>query len=184
LHVGANAALDGTLQLIPVFGFQPLGGEQLQVVSAASISGRFSNLIDPFPTGPGYDTIDLVYGQGLVQVDFIELEFVKLPEPIPPFISTIDFSSFAQTPNQLAAANMLDAVQLDPRATELMTFLNNEPFANLPGDFDKISPEALTAFYEIGFSNANIQKLSLERLRLHDRWSHFRRRLPISWRSE
>ena len=37
-----------------------------------------------------------------------------------------------------------------------------EPFANLPTDFNKISPEGLTAFYEISFSNANIQRLNLE----------------------
>ena len=53
-------------------------------------------------------------------------------------------------------------MQLDPRATNLISFLNKEPLANLPGDFDKISPDGLTAFYEISFSNANIQRLNLE----------------------
>ena len=66
-------------------------------------------------------------------------------------VTTTDFSSFALTPNQLAAANLLDAVQLDPRAANLISFLDQEPFANLPADFDKISPEVLTAFYEIAF---------------------------------
>jgi uncharacterized protein with beta-barrel porin domain len=75
---------------------------------------------------------------------------------------TTDFSSFAFTPNQLAAANLLDAVQLAPRAADAINFLNKEAFANLPGDFDKISPDGLTAFYEIGFSNANIQRLNME----------------------
>ena len=53
-------------------------------------------------------------------------------------------------------------MQLDPRAANLISFLNKEPFANLPGDFEKISPDGLTAFYEISFSNANIQRLNLE----------------------
>jgi outer membrane autotransporter protein len=53
-------------------------------------------------------------------------------------------------------------VQLDPKAANLISFLNTEPFADLPADFQKISPEGLTAFYEISFSNANIQKLNLE----------------------
>ncbi len=35
-------------------------------------------------------------------------------------------------------------------------------FANLPEDFGKISPDGLTTFYEISFSNANIQRLNLE----------------------
>jgi outer membrane autotransporter protein len=43
-----------------------------------------------------------------------------------------------------------------------MAFLYQEPFANLPSDFAKISPESLTAFYEISFSAANIQRLNLE----------------------
>ncbi len=48
-----------------------------------------------------------------------------------------------------------------------MAFLYKEPFANLPSDFAKISPESLTAFYEISFSAANIQRLNLEN-RLED----------------
>jgi outer membrane autotransporter protein len=77
-------------------------------------------------------------------------------------VTTTDFSSFAFTANQRAAANLLDAVQLNPKAANLISFLDKEPFANLPRDFNKISPDGLTAFYEIGFSNANIQRLNLE----------------------
>jgi outer membrane autotransporter protein len=53
-------------------------------------------------------------------------------------------------------------VQLETKATDLISFLSTEPFANLPADFEKFSPEGLSAFYEIGFSNANIQRLNLE----------------------
>ena len=90
----------------------------------------------------------MVYGPNSVLLEFLN--------------SVINFASFALTPNQLAAANLLDAVQLDPRAANLISFLYKEPFANLPGDFEKISPDGLTAFYEISFSNANIQRLNLE----------------------
>ena len=76
---------------------------------------------------------------------------------------TTDFSSFAFTPNQAAAASLLDSVQLDPKAAKFISFLNQEPFANLTNDLEKITPpDGLTSFYEIGFSNANIQKLTLE----------------------
>jgi outer membrane autotransporter protein len=57
---------------------------------------------------------------------------------------------------------MLDQVELNPRAASLIGFLFKEPLANLPGDFEKMSPEGLTAFYEVSFSNANIQRLNLE----------------------
>jgi uncharacterized protein with beta-barrel porin domain len=75
---------------------------------------------------------------------------------------TIDFGSFSFTESEQAAANMLDVVQLDPRAAKLISFLTQEPFADLTEDLQKISPEGLTSFYEISFSNANIQKLTLE----------------------
>ena len=90
------------------------------------------------------------------------MEFLQISPPVPPVVITTDFSSFALTPNQLAAANLVDAVQLDPKAASLISFLNSEPFANLPGDLQKISPDGLSAFYEIEFSNSNIQRLTLE----------------------
>ena len=73
-----------------------------------------------------------------------------------------DFVSFARTPNDRAAANLLDRIALDPRAAELINFLFNEPLSNLPGDLERISPDSLSSLYEISFSNANIQKLNLE----------------------
>jgi outer membrane autotransporter protein len=167
LKVTGNAALDGSLRLLNQ-GYQPASGDKLKLITTGGVvNGRFSQLENPFALAVGFDTIDLVYAR-----QSVSLEFLKLHPPVPPgppgtpgapeVIMTTDFSSFAFTPNQHAAAHLLDAVQLDPRATNLMTFLNAEPFANLPTDFRKISPEGLTSFYEITFSNANIQRLNLE----------------------
>jgi outer membrane autotransporter protein len=144
LNVGGNAALGGTLQLISL-GFQPKEGNLLTLVSTGGVvSGRFAHLLDPFAGGAGFAIGGLVYESNAVLLEFRTA------------------ASFALTPNQLAAASLIDAVHLDPRALKLISFLNTEPFANLPGDFEKISPDSLTAFYEISFSNANIQKLTLE----------------------
>jgi fibronectin-binding autotransporter adhesin len=157
LNVGGNAALGGTLQLISL-GFKPAAGNLLTLVTTGgAISSRFAQFVNPFATGPGFTTVDLIYGR-----NFVLLEFLNVSPPVPPVVVTTDFSSFAFTPNQSAAANLLDAVQLDPRAANLISFLNTEPFSNLPDDLQKISPDGLTAFYEISFSNANIQKLNLE----------------------
>jgi fibronectin-binding autotransporter adhesin len=175
LNVGGNASLSGTLRLISL-GYVPEAGDALTLVTTkGSVSGQFTHFVDPFTTRPGLNTIDFVYGRNSVV-----LEFLDVASPIPPVVprvpttpttpgitppivvATINFPSFALTPNQLSAANLLDAVQLDPRAANLISFLNTEPFANLPNDLQKISPDGLTAFYEIGFSNANIQKLNLE----------------------
>ena len=151
-----NASLNGTLRLLNS-GYTPNVGDVVRLVQTGGlISGRFPTVANPFTTRPGLNTIDLKYGRNFVDLVFLNL----IVPPIPPVI--IDFASFAQTPNQLAAASLLDAVQFNPGAADLMSFLIKEPFANLPSDFNKISPESLTAFYEISFSGANIQRLNLE----------------------
>jgi outer membrane autotransporter protein len=108
------------------------------------LTGRFAQFVDPFATGPGFTFVGLIYAQNSVLLEFRTA------------------ASFALTPNQLAAANMIDGVHVDPRAANLISFLSQEPFTNLPEDFEKISPDSLTSFYEISFSNANIQRLNLE----------------------
>ena len=132
------------MQLISL-GFQPQAGNRLSLVSADGlVSGRFAQFVNPFATGPGFSLVELVY-----QPHSVVLEF-------------LNYSAFAHTPNQLSAAGLLDAIHLDPRAANLISFINSQPFANLPGDFQKMSPDSLTSFYEISFSNANIQRLNLE----------------------
>ena len=156
LNVAGNAALNGTLRLLNL-GYQPQNGDQLKLVNTGgAVTGRFAQFQNPFTLADGFDTIDLVYARNSVTLEFLELNGP------PGVVTTTDFASFAFTPNQLAAASLLDAVQLDPRAANLISFLEKEPFANLPGDFNKISPDGLTAFYEISFSNSNIQRLNLE----------------------
>jgi outer membrane autotransporter protein len=166
LNVGGNAALGGTLQLLSL-GFQPKAGNQLTLVTAGGVvSGRFAQFLNPFTTGPGFNTVDLVYGRNSVLLEFLNLT-TPVPSPIPspappPVIVTINFASFALTPNQLAAGTLVDQIQFNPKAADLISFLADQPASNLPGDLEKISPDGLTAFYEISFSNANIQRLNLE----------------------
>jgi autotransporter-associated beta strand protein len=145
LNVGGNATLGGTLKLISLgSGFQPKAGEQLTLVTAGgSVSGRFAQVVDSL-AGPGFTFANLVY-----EPDAVLLEFRTA-------------ASFALTPNQLAAASLIDAVHLEPSAANLMSFLSAQPLANLPNAFQQISPDGLTAFYEISFSNSNIQRFNLE----------------------
>jgi outer membrane autotransporter protein len=188
LNVAGNATLGGTLQLLSL-GFQPKAGNQLTLVTTGGVvSGQFAQFLNPFTSGPAFNTIDLVYGRNSVLLEFLNLTS-PVPSPIPPptlppvpsptpalappsvapssvappsVIVTIDFASFALTPNQLAAGNLVDRDELDPKAADLISFLFKQPFSNLPGDLEQISPDSLTAFYEISFSNANIQRLNLE----------------------
>jgi fibronectin-binding autotransporter adhesin len=143
LNVSGHAALGGTLQLISLNGFQPTSTERLTLVSASGgISGKFADLLDPFSS---VLALRLIYGSNTVVLGF-----------------SSDFALYALTPNERAAANLLDAIQFNPKAADLITFLDNEQPSRLPGDLAEISPDALSAFYEIGFSNANIQRLNLE----------------------
>ena len=144
LAVSDTAFLGGALQLISLNSFQPEISDKLTLVIAEDrISGKFARVLDPFSNSI---TLDLVYGQNALNLGF----------------RLSDFASLARTPNQRAAGNLLDQSALNPEADELISFLYEEPISNLPGDLKKISPEGLTAFYEISFSNANIQRLNLE----------------------
>ena len=160
LNVGGNAALGGTLKLISL-GFQPNSGNVLTLVATGGlVSGRFARFTDPFVAGPGFNTVELVYARQSVLLKFLNS---GLADPADPSVTAMtNFKSFAVTAHQLPSANLLDAVQLDPKAAHSFASINQEPFTNLPADFEKISPEGLTAFYEISFSNANIQRLNLE----------------------
>jgi outer membrane autotransporter protein len=175
LNVAGNAALGGTLQLSsPVY--RPKAGDLLTLVTTGGVvSGQFAHFVSPFTAGPGLNTIDLVYGRNSVELQFLNvttpvspvIPTVPTTPPSPPavppkVVATLNFASFAFTPDQRSAATLLDQVELDPRTANLIGFLFKEPLANLPGDFEKISPAGLTSFYEIGFSGANIQKLNLE----------------------
>jgi outer membrane autotransporter protein len=181
LSVGGNAAVGGTLQLISL-GFQPTAGNQLTLVtSGGAVTGRFARFGDPFTIRPGLNTINLVRGRNSVVLQFLNLTTPVSPAiptlptfpspPLPPtfppallpeVIATVNFASFALTPNQLAAANLLNEIQLNPKTANLFEFLYQQPISNLPAELEKISPDGLTAFYEITFSNANIQRLNLE----------------------
>ncbi len=144
LNVGGHAALDGTLQLLSLNGFQPKIGDKLTLVLAAGgVSGQFANVLDPFSTS--LISPELVYFPNSVVLEFAS-----------------NFTAFAKTPNELAVAAQLDRVAFDPRETQLLSFLQNEPIGNLAADFEKISPDSLSALYEISFSAANVQASNLE----------------------
>ena len=155
LNIAGNATLNGTLQLLNL-GYQPHNGDKLRLVSAGgAISGRFAHFQNPFTFSDGFNTIALVYSPDAVILEFLRTKNGGV-------ISTTLFNSLARTPNEVAAASLLDAVQQDPRAANLIAFLATVPFAEVPKTFHEISPEELSSFYEISFSNANIQRLNLE----------------------
>jgi hypothetical protein len=86
--MGGTTIKAGTLQLgnggttgsIVGNGFQPKAGNQLTLVTTGGVvSSRFARFVDPFATGPGFNTVDLVYGRNSVV-----LEFLDVTSPISP----------------------------------------------------------------------------------------------------
>ena len=145
LNVAGNAALGGTLQLIsPVY--RPKAGDLLTLVTTGGVvSGQFAHFASPFTAGPGLNTIDLVYGRNSVELQFLNvttpispvIPTVPTTPPSPPavppkVVATLNFASFAFTPDQRSAATLLDQVELDPRTANLIGFLFKQPLANLP----------------------------------------------------
>jgi outer membrane autotransporter protein len=158
-HVTGNASLGGTLKLIDQ-NFTPQAGDTLTLVQVGgTLANKFATSIDPYTAGPGLNTIDLVYSLHTVDLEFLNIGSVTPP---PPRITTINFPTFAQTPNEIAAGELLNAAELNLRFGNLLNLFLSQPFGDIPRDLDLISPEAFSSLYEISFSGANIQRLNLE----------------------
>jgi outer membrane autotransporter protein len=143
LDVTGHATLNGTLKLIRTNNFQFLPGDKLVFLTASSVTGSFS-------TVQNLNTI-------------VTAKVVLLPDAVEIVATQGNFVSAACNPNSLAVAKALDSAIGDPRASALITFLDEQPFDQLCADFTLISPEDLTAVYALGVSLANIQTANLER---------------------
>jgi outer membrane autotransporter protein len=147
LAVGGHASLGGTLQLIRLGAFQLQVGDKLTFLTAqGGVSGAFRTIQNPFLS----NTI-------------IKAQIIVLPNAVQLIGTQGSFTEAACNPNSLAVAKALDSVVGDPRAAELISFLNTQPLNQLCGDFQLIAPEELTSMYNIGFSVENVQSDNLNR---------------------
>jgi autotransporter-associated beta strand protein len=151
LAVNGHASLAGTLQLIPVGGFQLHVGDRISFLTAAGgVSGTFGTVENGFGTGT-----------------IVNAQVIYLPTAVLLAGTQGSFVTAACNPNSAAVARSLDAAVGDPRAAGLIAFLDNEPFDQLCRDFELIAPEELTAVDYLGIAVANVQTANLER-RLED----------------
>jgi outer membrane autotransporter protein len=151
LAVGGHASLAGTLQLVSLGNFKLQVGDIVTFLTAAQgVSGTFSTILNPFVTNT------LILAEINILANAVQLEGTQG--------SFVAFAtSSGLTPNQIAVANALDSAVGDPRAADLIAFLDSEPLATLPHDFDLIAPEELAAIFNIDVSLANVQTVNLER---------------------
>lgn len=141
---GGLVSLDGTLQLVRINNFRPHSGDQVQIITAnGGVVGEFADVTDNF--GPLLRPT-VVYESNDVLVVFAQGSF----------------NIGGLTPNQLAIAHQLNDVASDPRADDLIAFLDNQPLAELPHDYDLIAPDELASMYEISFSHNIVQNMNLQ----------------------
>lgn len=147
LSVGGNASLAGKLQLVQLNNFALHPGDKVTFLTTGTgtVSGKFSNV----DTGSILNAT-VVYDTQDASIEFSQGSFAKFA------------SQSGLTLNQLRTALNLDAAAGDPRAATLITYLNNQPLGSLPGDFDLISPDELTALFQIAESFADTQGNNIE----------------------
>ena len=147
LAVNGHVTLGGTLQLLGVGGFKLQVGDQVTFLTAnGGVSGTFGTVQNQFATGT-----------------VVKAQIVNLPDAVLLEGTQGSFVQGACTPNTVAVAQALDSIAGDPRASTLITFLNEQPLNELCGDFALISPEALASIFNIGVSLANVQTANLKR---------------------
>jgi outer membrane autotransporter protein len=133
LAISGHATLGGTLQIVPINGFQLAVGNKLTFLTATGgVSGNFSTIQNPFPTS--------VLAQLVLLPDAVEIEATQGS-----FVSILQSLGSIVTPNELAVAKALDSARGDPREAALFAFLNSQPIANLPHDLSLIAPTQISS---------------------------------------
>ena len=151
ITVGGRAALDGTLRLVKLGNARLKVGDKITFLTAqGGVSGQFAVVKNPFSTGTILGA-DVVYGSNEVSLQILQRAFAGLGTLV------------SLTPNQKSVAAKLDQAASDRGEKKLIAFLNDEPLANLPRDFDLIAAEELQSIYSIGLSQANVQTANLQR---------------------
>jgi len=160
LAVNGRAFIAGTLQLVRVGSFRLQVGDRIAFLTATGgVNGTFSNVKNDFLATDSIVVLDVVYlanSAVLAGTQVVVLEGTQG--------SFAEFANlFCGTPNAIAVGEALDSAVGDPRASELIDFLNNEALTDLCEDIDLISPQQLTSIFVVGVSLANVQTANLER---------------------
>lgn len=66
------------------------------------------------------------------------------------------------TPNQVATGAGLDGLQILNPGDAALTYLNGQPISQLPGLYDLIAPDELTAIFQIGFHATEVQASTIQ----------------------
>jgi outer membrane autotransporter protein len=141
----------------------PTGDQQTLIHSTVSVTGAYA---DAFPyayiKNNAFNTTfdyhhgitllypELAYDANNVYANWIQASFSSIP---------------GLTPNQSAVASSLNYYQdhNGPSPDGLITYLDGQNVKKMPGLYDLIAPDELTAIFQIGFSGADVQNANIER---------------------
>jgi len=145
------ANLAGALQIVPLNGFKLQRGKKVTLIAASQgINGRFGTVIDGFNSTTILEPT-VIYTRNSVILEAVQGSFASLA------------AGLSLTPNERAVGGMLDSASHDSHANSLFAFLDDRALSKLPGDFNKISPDALTSVFALGTAVNEMQSHNVQR---------------------
>jgi len=155
LVAGGTANLDGTLHLTAFAGYRAKNGDSFELLVATNgLSGTFSDLTNDI-THSDLLSANLVYGTNQLTLEWEHMLFTD-------FLASSNISLSA---NQSAVAGGLNALLSSTNASDValidaLDYLStgtNSLASALPGEFNKIAPEELSAMQVSSFTVMNAQ---------------------------
>jgi autotransporter-associated beta strand protein len=147
LAVNGHMTLGGTLQIVRLANFNLQPGNQITFLTAnQGISGTFSTVQNQFAIGTVVGTITT--SANAVVLEAKQGSFTQIP-------------GVTLTGNQNAVGKMLNSAVGDPRETALFAFLNSQPPANLPHDYNLIAPTQVSSINATAVSIGKVQATNL-----------------------
>jgi len=149
LAVNGHVTLGGTLQLVRLGSFNLQPGDQITFLTAQKgVSGAFNTVQNDFvATGTIVQGI-ITTSSNAVVLEGQQGSFTQVP-------------GVTLTPNQSAVGNMLNSAAGDPREAALFAFLNSQPVANLPHDYNLIAPTQISSVNATAVSVGRVQATNL-----------------------
>ncbi len=140
-------------------GYIPQGGDQQNIIhSGTTVTGQFAS------NSPASLFLNPNSGQFISYSQGNTLLYPTLTyDPDDVFVTWVQaaFASLINlTPNQTAVANSIDA---GDAPANVVDYLNTQNIALLPGLYDLIAPDELTAIYQMGFTGSEIQNANIKR---------------------
>ncbi len=159
LDIRGAAALKGAVRLNRLNGFQLEAGDRIVFLTASDgVTGTFAREENDFSTGTMVSG-RVVYGADDAALEAVQESFEDVEDLIG---KEFPGEKRELTPDESVVAKVLDSIVDDPRAEGLIAYLDGRSLPELPGDFDLIAPEELTAIFQISVSLANVQALNLQ----------------------